>query len=52
MVLVTHNLTQGLELADRVAIQFRGRFVFHEARDGVEVERFEHFYRETVDAAG
>ena len=26
VVLVTHNLKQGLELADRVAIQVRGRF--------------------------
>lgn len=52
VVLVTHNLTQGLELADRVAIQFRGRFVFHELRERVDVEGFEHFYRETVDAAG
>ncbi len=52
VVLVTHNLTQGLELADRVAIQFRGRFVFHEPRERVDVEGFEHVYRETVDAAG
>lgn len=52
VVLVTHNLTQGLELADRVVIQFRGRFVFHERREEVESEGFDHFYRETVDAAG
>lgn len=52
VVLVTHNLTQGLELADRVAIQVRGRFVFHQRRERVGVEGFERFYRETVDAAG
>lgn len=52
VVLVTHNLGQGLELADRVAIQVRGRLVYHGTRADVAAEGFEHFYRETVEAAG
>ncbi len=52
IILVTHNLSQGLELADRVAIQVRGRFVFLEGRDEVEVDAFERFYRERVEAEG
>ncbi len=52
VVLVTHNLGQGLELADRVAIQVRGRLVYHGARAQVAADGFEHFYRETVEAAG
>lgn len=51
VVLVTHNLTQGLELADRLLIQVRGRIAW-EGRPG-ELERpdFESFYREVVDTA-
>lgn len=50
VVLVTHNLGQGLELADRVAIQVRGRFAFLGDRSEVDAEGFESFYRETVEA--
>ena len=52
VILVTHNISQGLELADRVAIQVRGRFVFLNHRDTVDAGSFEHFYRERVEAAG
>ncbi len=51
VVLVTHNLGQGLEIADRIAIQFRGRFVAVEDRGGWDTEGFETFYRATVEAA-
>ena len=51
VVLVTHNLTQGLEQADRVAIQVRGRFVVSSPRSGVPMEGFEAFYREVVEGA-
>lgn len=49
VVLVTHNLIQGLELADRVAIQVQGSFVFTGDRSGVRGEDFERFYRQVVD---
>ena len=51
VVLVTHNLGQGLEIADRVAIQFRGRFVAVEDRGSWDADGFEGFYRATVEAA-
>jgi heme exporter protein A len=51
VVLVTHNLGQGLEIADRVAIQFRGRFVAVEDRGSWDTDGFEGFYRATVEAA-
>ena len=51
VVLVTHNLAQGLEIADRVAIQFRGRFVAVEERGSWDTDGFESFYRTTVEAA-
>ena len=51
VVLVTHNLTQGLGLADRAAIQVRGRFAWAGAADAVPACDFESFYRETVERA-
>lgn len=52
VVMVTHNLTQGLELANRVAIQVRGRFAWHGDRDEVQAETFEHFYHSVVESGG
>ncbi len=49
VVLVTHNLTEGLALADRVAIQSEGRFGFLGARDRLPTGREEQFYREIVE---
>lgn len=49
VVMVTHNLTQGLELANRVAIQVRGRFAWEGGRDEVEAGSFEHFYHSVVE---
>lgn len=49
IILVTHNISQGLELADRVAIQVRGRFVFLGDRDDVDSASFERAYREKVE---
>ena len=49
VVLVTHNLTQGLELADRAAVQVRGRFAWEGPADAVPALDFESFYRETVE---
>ena len=51
VVLVTHNLRQGLELADRVAIQVRGRLAWTGAREELEPGGFEGFYRDVVDRA-
>jgi len=52
VVMVTHNLAQGLELADRVAIQVRGRFAWEGARGEMDATAFEHFYHHVVDRAG
>ncbi len=51
VVLVTHNLSQGLELADLVAIQVQGRFAHFGAHDPAGADGFETFYRETVERA-
>ncbi len=49
VVMVTHNLTEGLALATRVAIQVRGRLAWEGARSDVEVDGFERFYHRVVD---
>jgi heme exporter protein A len=49
VILVTHNISEGLELADRVAIQARGRFIFLGDRREVDAETFEQVYRERVE---
>lgn len=52
VVMVTHNLTQGLELATRVAIQVRGRFAWEGARADLDAGAFEHFYHRVVEDGG
>jgi heme exporter protein A len=52
VVLVTHNLSQGLELADRVVVQVGGRWVSDEPRAAVEPGAWERVYTERVAAAG
>ena len=52
VVMVTHNLTQGLAMANRIAIQVRGRFSWEGARSEVEPDAFEHFYHQVVEAGG
>ena len=51
VVLVTHNLSQGLEQADRVAVQVGGRWVSDERRADIDAARWEQVYTERVAAA-
>ena len=48
VLMVTHNLTQGLELADRVAVQVDGRWVSDEPRGAIDGALFERVYTERV----
>jgi len=52
VVLVTHNISQGLELADRVGVLVQGRMVSMEERGEVEAGSFEAAYRSRVEALG
>ncbi len=49
VVLVTHNFGQGLELADKIAIQVDGKILFQKSSDGVQLKEFEDFYCDTVE---
>ena len=49
VVLVTHNLIQGLELADLVAIQVQGRFSSVTDSSSLDLAGFEALYHATVE---
>jgi ABC-type multidrug transport system ATPase subunit len=49
VIMVTHNLAEGLQLANRVAIQVRGRFAWEGVREEIEPDAFEHHYHAVVD---
>ena len=49
VVMVTHNLKEGLELATRVAIQVSGRFAWEGVADAVDREDFERHYHQVVE---
>jgi heme exporter protein A len=48
VLLVTHNLAQGLEMADRVVVQAGGVWVSDEPREAVDPLRFEELYNRRV----
>ena len=50
LVLVTHNLAEGLALATRAAVMRQGRFVRYDETAGVDVGRYAAGYRELVGA--
>jgi heme exporter protein A len=52
IVLVTHSFEQGLELADRIAIQARGRFVFTALNESFHLTEFEQLYCDTLQECG
>jgi heme exporter protein A len=51
ILLVTHNLSQGLELADRVVIQVAGRWVYDRPRASIDAALFEQEYSDRVGGA-
>jgi len=50
VVLVTHNLSQGLELADRVAVQVGGEWISDEPRSAIDASTWERVYTDRVAA--
>ncbi|MEQ9400829.1 MAG: heme ABC exporter ATP-binding protein CcmA [Longimicrobiales bacterium] len=51
VVMVTHQLAQGLEMSSRLTIQVRARFAWTGARSQVDASGFEAFYHDVVEAA-
>jgi heme exporter protein A len=50
VVMVTHNLSEGLALATRVAIQVAGRLAWQGAAEQIDGDGFERHYHEVVEA--
>lgn len=50
LLVVTHNLAEGLALATHAAVMRRGRFARFERRDDVDPEHYSSQYRELVTA--
>jgi heme exporter protein A len=50
MVIVTHNLAEGLSLATHAAVMRAGTFARHEPRSGIDTETYAVRYRELVSA--
>ena len=48
IIMTTHDMSCGLELCDRVAIQNKGRFLLLESIDCIDQENFETFYTEAL----
>jgi len=44
IILITHNLQRGVEMGNRLAIQVKGRMIFHEYREKVDLANFEALY--------
>ncbi|MCH8981697.1 heme ABC exporter ATP-binding protein CcmA [candidate division KSB1 bacterium] len=49
ILMVTHDLEQGMELADRIAILVEGQLVFNQEQRGVDVKKFRQTYDDLVE---
>jgi heme exporter protein A len=52
VIIVTHNLSEGLSLASRAAVMHLGRFVRQDAVDRIDASSYARTYREAVAAGG
>ena len=52
IIIVTHNLAEGLSLATHAAVMQRGRFVRYDSRPEVDAASYYALYRETVAVDG
>jgi heme exporter protein A len=52
VIIVTHNLSEGLSLATHAAVMQRGRFVRYDPRDALDPASYAETYREAVASLG
>jgi heme exporter protein A len=52
IIIVTHNLAEGLSLATHAAVMQRGKFVRYDARDRIDPKTYATTYREAVASSG
>ena len=49
LIMTTHDISCGLEMCDRVAIQNQGKFVFMKSLDHIDRENFKNIYTEALE---
>ena len=49
LIMTTHDISCGLEMCDKVAVQSKGKFVLLESLDRIDRENFENLYMEALD---
>ncbi len=49
LIMTTHDISCGLEMCDKVAIQNKGKFLFLESINRIDRESFETLYTETLE---
>ena len=52
MLMVTHDIERGIDLADRVAILVKGKLVFNEPRENIDLKNFRKIYYDFVEKGG
>jgi heme exporter protein A len=52
IIIVTHNLVEGLSLATHAAVMQRGKFVRYDAADRIDASSYATTYREALGANG
>lgn len=52
IIIVTHNLTEGLSLATHAAVMDRGRFVRYDGTDRIDASTYGTVYREALATSG
>jgi heme exporter protein A len=52
IIIVTHNLAEGLSLASHAAVMQRGKFVRYESSDRIDASSYAATYREAVASGG
>ena len=49
LIMTTHDISCGLEMCDRVAIQSQGKFVLMESLGQIDRENFKNIYTEALE---
>jgi heme exporter protein A len=49
LIMTTHDLSCGLEMGDKMAVQVKGRFVLFEQVNNLDISGFEELYFETIN---
>ena len=49
LIMTTHDMSCGLEICDKVAIQSKGKFLFTEPVTSIDKNNFKNFYTKTIE---